>query len=102
MGAVPQSCFYGLLCGWTRQEYFNARWNRRRKTRTVRSPQIRCRDAKDSFYLKSGIEEARERMEAQAGASKEKAGDFLARFPRPCRRVAHFRVVLAQFGLPVS
>lgn len=27
-------------------------------------------------------------MEAQAGAGKEKAGDFLARLPRPCRRVA--------------
>jgi len=41
-------------------------------------------------------------MEAQARTSKEKAGDFLARFPRPCRRVARVWVVLAQFGLPVN
>lgn len=35
-------------------------------------------------------------------ASKKEAGDLLACFSRPCRRVAHFRVVLAQFGLAVS
>jgi len=34
--------------------------------------------------------------------AKKKAGDFLARLPRLCRRVAHRWVVLAQFGLPVS
>ncbi len=41
-------------------------------------------------------------MEAQARTSKEKASDFLARLPRPCRRVARVWVVLVQFGLPVS
>jgi hypothetical protein len=41
-------------------------------------------------------------MAAQTRTSKEKAGDFLARLPRLCRRVAHRWVVLAQFGLPVS
>ena len=41
-------------------------------------------------------------METQAGTSKEKAGDFLARFPRPCRRVTRVWVVVGQFGLPVN
>lgn len=40
-------------------------------------------------------------METQARTSKE-AAEVLAGFSRPCRRAAHFRVVLAQFGLPVS
>ncbi len=41
-------------------------------------------------------------MEAQARASKEKAGSLVARLPRPCRLASHLRVVLGQFGLPVS
>ena len=41
-------------------------------------------------------------MEAETSTSKEKAGVFLARLPRPCRRAARVWVVLAQFGLPVN
>jgi hypothetical protein len=41
-------------------------------------------------------------MEEEANTGKEKAGDFLARFPRPCRWVARVWVVLGQLGLPVN
>ena len=69
---------------------------------TLRIPEVRRCDAEDSHGLERGIEKAGEGVEAKARASKEKAGDFLARCPRPCRRAAHVWVVLAQFGLPVN
>ena len=46
-------------------------------------------------------EELGKRDDVEAQASKEKAGDFLARLPRPCRRVARVWVVLAQLGCPL-
>ena len=69
---------------------------------TNRIPEVRCSDAEDSFRLERRVAEAREGMETKTGTDKEKAGDFLARLPRPCRREARVWVVLAQFGLPVN
>jgi hypothetical protein len=68
----------------------------------VRITKVRCCYAEDFVGIERRIKKAREGMEAKAGTSKEKAGSFLARCPRPCRRAARVWVVLAQFGLPVS
>ena len=57
---------------------------------------------KFTLGFKGRIKETGKGMEKEARTSKEKAGSFLARRPRPCRRVARVWVVLAQLGLPVS
>jgi len=47
-------------------------------------------------------EELGKRDDVEAQASKEKAGDFLARLPRPCRRVGPCLGSPCSIGLPVN